>query len=613
VNNPLAAAPQGDGALQIEFLSGRLTIRAHEVPLGSLLREIANRTGVVIRTAESRRGYNDLVSLNVTNVTIEKALKLLSAQRALVYTYHPADKVYVLTEAGVYPGGVHPKEMPPSMEKRGEPLPTVIEAAIPSVPVQMTTKGVKRPAYFPGELLVQFRIDAGAKDIAAVHAALGSEVLSRVPTLRLERIRLRSGWNEEEALTQYRSSGLVALAERHARRYINVTPNDSLFGNQWGHVTSQSSGGWKFTTGNTNIVVAVIDTGIRYHHPDLAANIWTNPGEIPGNGIDDDANGFVDDIRGWDFAGSSAANPNDADADPMDGDSGSHGTHVAGIIGARGNNGTGVAGVAWNVKIMPLKVLPDGGHSIASIDIISAIVYAIENGARVVNCSFGGPGYSAFEYLAFTSLRNAGILAVCAAGNGVNNDGNAVNTDLTPHYPSGYVLQNIISVAAGNQSDGLAGFSNFGAVTVDLMAPGVSVLSTVSNSGYGYKSGTSMAAPFVAGVAGLMLSRQPGWFYPELKTAILNTATRLPALSGKVLSGGKLNAQFALCSTGTVAGDVTCDNAVGAADSDAALQIAVGAGPEFCTECVAAGIDINGDNEIGLQEAAYATRKEEGL
>lgn len=210
-------------------------------------------------------------------------------------------------------------------------------------------------------------------------------------------------------------------------------------------------------------------------------------------------------------------------------------------------------------------------------------------------------------------MRNAGVLAVCSAGNGVDNDGNPVDTDLTPHYPSGYVLENIISVAAGNQSDGLAGFSNFGAASVDLMAPGVSILSTVNNSGYGYKSGTSMSAPFVAGVAGLMLSRQPGWFYSELKAAILNTATRLPALSGKVLSGGKLNTHFALCSTGTAAGDVTCDNTVGDADSVAALQIAAGAGPDFCVACVSAGIDINGDNKIGLQEAAYATRKEAGL
>lgn len=605
-NNPLASTSQVDGSLEIGFQSGRLTIRAYKVPLYRLLGEITNRTGVVIRTAESSSGYNEIVSLTAANVTIEEALKRLSAHRAFVYTYHPEEKVYVLTEAGVYPDGVHPTQVPPGQAVRSEPVLKENVAAIPSVPVQTISKGVKRPAYFPGELLVQLRTDADAKDVAALHAALGSKVLSRVPTLRLERIRLRSGWNEEKALARYQSSGLVEMAERHARRYINVTPNDSFFGLQWGHTASRSSGGWQFTTGNTNIVVAVIDTGVRYQHPDLASNIWVNSNEIPGNGLDDDANGYVDDIRGWDFA--------DYDADPADGDPGNHGTHVAGIIGARGNNGTGVAGVAWNVKIMPLKVLPDGGDSIASIDVINAIVYAIENGARVVNCSFGGGGgFSSSEHLAFTLLRNAGVLAVCSAGNGVDNDGNPVDTDLTPHYPSGYVLENIVSVAAGNQSDGLAGFSNFGAASVDLMAPGVSILSTVNNSGYGYKSGTSMSAPFVAGVAGLMLSRQPGWFYSELKAAILNTATRLPALSGKVLSGGKLNTHFALCSTGTAAGDVTCDNTVGDADSVAALQIAAGAGPDFCVACVSAGIDINGDNKIGLQEAAYATRKEAGL
>jgi len=604
-NNPIAFAQQVDGSLVIEFQSGRLTVRAHEVPLSRLLGEIANHTGVVIRTSETSRGLNETYSLTVENVTIEEALKHLSAHRAFVYNYHAEDNVYVLSEAGVYPEGTRSNngvQIVPDVtglpaEKNTQP------AGLE--PVQTMAKGVKRPAYFSGELLIQLRTNADAKGVAALHAALGSEVLSRVPTLRLERIRLRSGWNEAEALTRYRSSGLVEQAERHARRYINLTPNDSFFGIQWGHAASRSSGGWQFTTGNPNIVVAVIDTGVRYRHPDLAANIWINPNEIPGNGLDDDGNGYVDDVRGWDFA--------DNDADPNDGDAGSHDTHVAGIIGAGGNNATGVAGVAWNIRIMPLKVMPDGGDSLPSIDIINAAVYALENGARVVNCSFGGSAYSAIEYLAFTYLRNAGILAVCAAGNGVDNDGNPVNTDLISHYPSGYGLENILSVAAGNQSDGLAWFSNFGAVSVDLMAPGVSILSTVNNSGYGYKSGTSMSAPFVAGAAGLILSRQPGWFYAELKAAILNTATSLPVLSGKTVSGGKLNTHFALCSTGTAAGDVTCDNAVGAADTAAALQIAAGAGPEFCAACVSAGIDINGDNKIGLQEAAYATRKEAGL
>jgi subtilisin family serine protease len=218
---------------------------------------------------------------------------------------------------------------------------------------------------------------------------------------------------------------------------------------------------WDITTGNSNVVVAVLDSGVDYNHPDLINNMWTNPGEIAGNGLDDDNNGMIDDVRGWDFV--------DDDNDPMDSDD--HGTHVAGTIAAEGNNGNGITGVVWTAQIMPLRFLNAfGSGSVA--DAIEAIDYAIENGANIVNASYGSYTSSTAERDAIVRARDAGILFVAAAGND-----NWNNDSATKHYPSGYDLANIIAVAATDESDARASFSNYGVTSVDVAAPGTSILS----------------------------------------------------------------------------------------------------------------------------------------
>jgi len=600
------------GALVITMKNSRISLHAEKVPLKTVLQAMADRAGIRIATGLTAAELQAAVTLQLQDVAFETVLKRLAASRAFVYDYHPERKTYTLARAGLFGGDKPAHGDVHIIAGQDKPKHTTSPPAQPLINKPPPTRNGRRPAYLDGELLVRFKETVPAEKIAALHASFGSEVLSRVPALRIERVKIKAGLDEENALALYRASDLVDIAGRHTLRYPNVTPNDPFFGSQWGLGASRAPEGWAFTTGGAEVVVAVIDTGVRYLHPDLAANIWTNPGEIAGNGLDDDGNGFVDDIRGWDFAGSSAANPSDADADPLDGDSDSHGTHVAGILGGLGNNASGIAGVAWNIQIMPLKVLADNGSSLASIDVIAAYQYALDNGARVVNCSFGGPGFDPIEYLVLTNLRNAGILVVCAAGNGDDNN-NPLNTDLSPHYPSSYNLDNIISVAAGMPTGALASFSNFGPVSVDLMAPGEGILSTVGASGYGFKSGTSMATPFVAGTAGLLLARKPGWFYSELKTAVLNTVEKATNLTGVVLTSGRLNAHFAVCSAGTIVGDVTCDNRVDLTDSVAAMQIVSGGGPEICEACLTAGIDINGDLKVGLEEAAHAIRREAGL
>jgi len=292
------------------------------------------------------------------------------------------------------------------------------------------------------------------------------------------------------------STNLIRSADPDYICLPQYVPNDTRFSEQWGlHQSSDvdidAVEAWDFTAGNTEIVVGVIDTGVDYGHPDLAANIWINPGEVPDNGIDDDGNGLVDDVRGWDFG--------DDDNDPMD--TYSHGTHCAGIIAAVGDNGIGVVGVAWKARIMPLKASLGSLGSLPSSAIVDAIHYATRMGVDLTSNSYGGPSYFQPMKDAIDEAGAQNILFVASAGN------DSEDTDTNPQYPSAYTSANIISVAASDREDNLADFSNFGAASVDLAAPGVDILSTVLFGVYGWKSGTSMATPFVAGACALHLAR----------------------------------------------------------------------------------------------------------
>jgi subtilisin family serine protease len=374
--------------------------------------------------------------------------------------------------------------------------------------------------------------------------------------------QLRSGWQSRSlgegfySLTTPGASvadvrGWAAAAGVHGLepdRMISASalPNDPSFNRLYGLNNTAQTGGladadidapeaWDVTTGSRSVVVAVIDTGIDYRHPDLAANVWTNPREVAGDRIDNDGNGYVDDIYGWDFANN--------DADPFD-DQG-HGTHVAGTIGAVGNNGTGVAGVNWQVSIMGLKFLDASGSGTTSAA-IAAINYATrmrrDFGANVVatNNSWGGGGFSSSLQNAITAGGSAGILFVAAAGN----DG--LNNDATASYPASYTSGSIIAVAATDSSNRLASFSNYGATSVDVAAPGVGILSTTPNNTYSSYSGTSMATPHVTGVVALLKAAKPDATADQIRSAILSTATPVAGLAGKVATGGVVNAAAAI-------------------------------------------------------------------
>ncbi len=309
---------------------------------------------------------------------------------------------------------------------------------------------------------------------------------------------------------------------------------------QWALDAISAPRAWDVTTGSRNVVVAVIDSGIDLSHPDLAANLWTNPGEIPGNGIDDERNGFVDDVHGWNFA----ANTSNVQ------DGYGHGTHVAGIIGAVGNNGVGVTGINWNVSIMPLKFQDDRGVGYTG-DAIKAVQYATimrrDFGVNVVviNASWGGgTGYASLLETAIRDAGSTGITFVAAAGN------SGANNDVATRYPSGYDLPNVIAVGACDSTGALAGFSDYGATAVDLAAPGTSIYSTLPGGQYGWLAGTSQATPQVSGTVALLAAAKPGITVAEVRTAILDSVDHPPALAGKVATGGRLNAFAALGSLG---------------------------------------------------------------
>ncbi|MEW6057322.1 MAG: S8 family peptidase [Bdellovibrionota bacterium] len=322
---------------------------------------------------------------------------------------------------------------------------------------------------------------------------------------------------------------------------LGMLPNDPLFKKNWGlfnlgQVAKWNIAGikgididvtkaWMTGQGSKQIRVAVIDTGVDYNHEDLRPNIMRNPREIPNNGEDDDANGFIDDVVGWDFY--------ENDNDPMDEDG--HGTHCAGTIGAVGDNGIGTAGVAWKVSLLPLRFLgPDGGSLIDGID---AINYAISKNVHIMSNSWGSRWYSMLLHEAIKEAEKRGILFVAAAGN------SAVNADLMPHYPSNYEADNVISVASTGNNDQLSAFSNWGRKTVHLAAPGTSIFSTGAGEDGPYQtmSGTSMATPHVAGAAALLWSFNTRQSYKEIKAKLLRGVDPVSVLAERTISGGRLN------------------------------------------------------------------------
>jgi subtilisin family serine protease len=393
-----------------------------------------------------------------------------------------------------------------------------------------------------GDVIVRYRAAADASERADTRRDADVVREAGLPLANTELVDPEAGVSAARAAAELSRDPDVLYAEADVPRRALAVPSDRLFRAQWGlENVGQTVGGasgtadadidapeaWDLTTGSPGVIVAVIDSGVDILHPDLAPNVFRNVRETAGNGVDDDRNGFVDDVNGWDFVAGDAA--------PLD--ENGHGTHVAGTAAARGNDGIGVTGVAWQAGILPLRTLGADGTGSAS-DAIRAYAYAARSGARVVNLSLGGPSGSRAERDAIASASR--VLFVAAAGN----DGE--DNDAVGSYPCEYELPNVLCVAASDRSDGLASFSNFGAASVDLAAPGVAIASTWLNREHVLLDGTSMATPMVTGAAALLFSSEPAATVADVRSALLSGVDPVPALAGRTVTGGRLNAAKAV-------------------------------------------------------------------
>jgi subtilisin family serine protease len=404
------------------------------------------------------------------------------------------------------------------------------------------------------EFLVRFKADTSVSQRRAFADSVKGTLMRRHDRYRVHQLRIGPAEKAppEGVLVKLRRDPRVEWAEPNYRRSLRAVPNDPMFGSQWHLQNTGQTGGtpgidvhavqsWNVTTGDPDVVVAILDSGVDYTHPDLQANMWHNSGEdwaygVPGhNGVDDDGNGYVDDYYGIDAA-------NDG-GDPVD--TIGHGTHVAGIVGAVGNNGVGVSGIAWRTRLMALKFLDPEGTVGDELECISYILDQKEKGVavQVVNASFGDKNFSRFEMEAIESLAAAGIMMTAPAGN----DGDLL-TAYNLDYPASYAIDNIITVAAIDEDGRLAPFSNYGFHDVDLAAPGAEILSTYLGNGYETLEGTSMAAPMVAGAIALLQSR--GEFgLSEVRERILRGVDESAYLHGRVFSQGELNIYRTLTET----------------------------------------------------------------
>lgn len=433
----------------------------------------------------------------------------------------------------------------------------LVSPSLPTVVLAQTAE------FVPGRVIVKYRSGTPENRGAQLRAAVDAQVIKQLPLINAEVLTLPEGWEVDEIVEWYNGQIGVEYAEpdyllypieglapstkesfgnaREPPRAFATTPDDPRYSEQWAlHNTGQSSGtvdadidapeAWDLTTGNDTIIVGVIDSGIDWSHPDLEANMWVNPGEIAGDTIDNDGNGFIDDIYGWDFKNDDASVYDSPTADD-------HGTHVAGTVAAVSDNALGVTGVAWNVKLMSLKFLEGSG---STSDAVDAINYAVANGATMTTNSWGGGGRSAALEDAIEASGDAGLLFIAASGN------SAQDLDGTPSYPTAYPSDNIVSVNSTDRNDSMSSFSNYGLTTTDLAAPGSAILSTIPEGEYKSMSGTSMATPHVTGVAALIYSAFPELTHLQVKERLMWSGDAPSGLAGTSVSGRRLNAYNAL-------------------------------------------------------------------
>ncbi len=420
-------------------------------------------------------------------------------------------------------------------------------------PEQAAPEPAEISDYKNGEVLIKFKSEVSTQAINSALSDAGIQIANRINEIGVYKCTIT---NEEPVLQVVERCNADQNIEYAEPNYIyraSVTPNDPRFSSLYGMTKIEAQQAWDIQTGSKSVVVGVIDTGVDTGHDDLEDNIWMNPGESgdgkENNKVDDDSNGFVDDYRGWDFI--------NADNNPFDDND--HGTHVSGTIGAVGNNSKGVVGVNWNVSIMALKFLGREGSGTTD-DAVEAIIYATKMGAKVLSNSWGGGGKSQALEDAIKFANDRGVIFVAAAGNDSNNN------DSTPAYPANYEVDNVISVAASNSSDKIAGFSNYGKKTVGLAAPGDNIMSTAARNRYKSLSGTSMATPHVSGAAALVWAQYPNLTMNQILIRLYGSVDIKSSFLNDVTTGGRLNVNKALSTNPIIANTTQLENTLNEAE-----------------------------------------------
>ncbi|MFP4475623.1 MAG: S8 family serine peptidase [Desulfatibacillaceae bacterium] len=544
------------GAYTLSAGSEGVSLTATCADLVEVLAAFSEKTGVRVQPAPEVRGR---VTASFAGLSPDRALARLARNMGVVWLRDPDTGAVRMERAFVAPEAARTPESetgPSGAADTPGPAGAGGKATAPAA-VAAEKPGSGAPDKYrcrvvPGEVLIRLSTEAPEDAAASLARSLGGAVSSRVPELGYAVLSVPGDLDPRRAAVRLAGNPAVEVAEPNYLIPLLDVPDDPEFNRQWPLDNDGGSGGvpgadisapaaWDLEKGAPDTVIAIIDTGVDHTHPDLAANLWRNPGEVPDNGVDDDDNGFVDDVIGWDFVdadeGAADEDFQEPDNDPMDGHG--HGTHVAGIAAAATGNGTGIAGVAWNCGFMAVRAgyrTAGGGGVLESLDAARAVVYAVDNGADVVNLSWGDYEKSNLIEDALLYAVNGGVVVCAAAGN----DGSRGLV-----YPAGSRNMGVIAVGATDRSDNKSSFSNFGE-WVDVSAPGTSVYSTHLSHGYLTLSGTSMATPHVAGIAALAVRRFPELKAVEIKARILRTADTLAGLAGMNLVSGRANAHAAL-------------------------------------------------------------------
>ena len=531
---------------------GLVSFDAKDARLQSVLDAFAEKTGVKISSYEN---MDNLITLSFQNLTIEKAIQKIAGNVGITYIKKDGNNAYQLSEALI--AGSLVEGSPKTEIDINNPISGNHPQNRTGIPFNMDSAGVdnKRPgspSVVAGELIVRFRADVPKEEITAVIAKIGAVIKNQIDPLNYYVLALPENISVVQALEWLRGQKSVVNSEPSYLIPLQFIPNDKFFPFQWALNNVGQIGGtpsadidmaaaWDLEKGFPGVVIAIIDTGIDYVHEDLAGNIWQNPGEIPGNGIDDDQNGYVDDNRGWDFvntpAGFEGEDFSNPDNDPMDRQG--HGTMIAGVVAASGNNQLGIAGVTWNCRIMPVRVgfkSASGRGLMHSSQAAHGIVYAVQNGAHVINLSWGSSQKSSIIESAIAYATTNGAIVCVSAGNQNSN---------IPIFPAGIENDAMISVGASDSHDSKAFFSNFG-TWVDVYAPGLDIVTTYLTSSYVVSGGTSIATAFVSGVAGLIWSLNPGSTNLEVKRIIIKSTDTLHSIDETPAAGGRVNARTAL-------------------------------------------------------------------